>query len=317
MIPFQTKTVNDTNNPIDCVAIFDTPDFLKNNLNNKKMYCSSLYLSNSYLPVFIPQISNQQWITNSLANMPPPGAGYENYVFQNQFTPSSLQYYVAVQYPTKGITAIYFINQIQMGDYPPPQFPYTNQKDATQDKYFWYQNFDIFLKLVEYALNVCVTQVNNIAAIITPIPQYAMITTDLTTCNLYMESTMALNCNVYFSDELIKILKFPSYVDTTYNFGNIIQKSEYITTMGSNNFTLNTCQFSDNIYPIESVIFTTTNLPVIYKSYNTNITIQNTQYNRCFLEFYPQDTNNLATLYTPYQYAVKMPVPYLYFNFVF
>lgn len=314
MIPFQCKLQNTTETPMDCNVEFQTPDFLKNNLDKKRMYVSSLFLNNTSLPTFIPIIGSQSFITETMNKIPDAGSGFVNYIFNQSFGVNSLKYYVAVRDPTHDLTILYFIDTIEQNNQPKPPMPYSSNNNAMNDKYYWYNDFSVFLKLLEYGLNVCLQQINLQTNISVPIPQFCFLTNDGKSLSMYVDSLLSFNCDIHFSEELIKILPFPNYKDGDLNLGHIISKSEILTKISGTDYALSNCQFSDNIYPIESIVFISRELPIMYKQYNTNLVVQNTNYNKVFLEFYPEETNNLISLYTPYQYSVKTPVPYLYFT---
>lgn len=308
----------------DATMSIEVPPSLVQNLREKRMYASSLYVNNTTLPIFIPKQGSVDYTNKCVSDI---NSQLHNHgtvstmLFQNNsFDLNSLGYYVTVVKRDWTYGCTKFIKHVpQDSSVPLPFQPPTNEIDFCSNKYYWYYNFAHFLKIVENAINDCCTAVlgsSGTGAILVggaTADPYIYITTDGQSASLLVREDAAQGVFIFISDTLRHILPF-NCSQFFYKTSQVINDTEVQTTLLNSVYDVYQCSFYDTIYPFECIMLETPDFPCRYLTFTTlskeNVSMQ---YNKVFLK-YLIEGSNLAQVYNKFNYNVSEPIPYVYFT---
>lgn len=303
-----------SNGTTDASMSIEVPNSLVQNLQQKRMYASSLYVNNTTLPIFIPKQGSQSYLdcctTDVQSQLTKHNTTFTMNYLNSTLNVNSLGYYVMIVKRDWTTGCINFIQHMQQDSRttPPYKVP-TDETDFCTNKYYWYYNFAHFLKIVEGALNdSCVNVMGSNMG-----DPYVYMTTDGKSSSMLVRDDVASMVYIFISDSLKKILPYNSS-KFFYSTAEVVNDTEVQTTLLNSIYDVYQCNFYDTICPFECIMLETPDFPCRYLTFTT-LSKQNVsmQYNKVFLK-YLIEGRDLSQVYNNFTYNVSEPIPYVYFT---
>lgn len=306
-LPVFTQTVdvaykNDTTTTNNLKFRFKKWEYLKANLNRKRMRVQKFTVNNTSVPVFIPDRLKTNtlyyYITAGGTGILPP----EN----NTLTPNSLEYFTIVR-EISGTNSIaskqFFINHIpENPNLPAPSFVIDDDVSYYLNEYYYYYDFLHFLAILEDALN------NSISALEGVTDNYCSFVLEDTGITLYVEKTMANKYTIEISDSLKRIIPFKSYLSnfTVNGISHVLDFPIFETASGATTYKSISCQLYETVFPFSELLIRSEDIGANYTIFVNNEDVKSNQQQGSFESIilsYNIRTNLFNQIYDFYQYV--------------
>lgn len=237
----------------------DMPSSLRDGLLSKAMSVSSLYLNNTSIPIFIPELATSSTLTYN------PGATTTNTVIGANGGINATDYFVVFRNRSSNAVACAAIVQwVQTRNVSPPSSPPDENSVFTTPYYYCY-DFADFLISVQNSITAAIVAVQG-PIYVTPVLLFDSATN---TFNLSVPDTIGVDLvySLEFSPKLIKLLPFQNIAT---NYGTFsLQWQQLTVALDSNTYFLTTAPLYDTIFPFDLVLLNC-NLPMIPVEFISN-----------------------------------------------
>lgn len=301
---FEMETIATTTGQDAVVSRF-APPCLGSNLFSKRMYASSLYINNTMLPLFIPEMMPENYAQSTFAGLHKGNCGFIA-SFGETYDINSIGYFIAVQKRDFTQTIVDFVKHVPQNPLnKPPLFPISDKNIYYLNKYYWYYNFAHFLKSVEASFNQALTSL--IGPNSEPDP-YVYITTDGKICTMYVRQDVSNQIFIYTSESLNDILPFNCSI---FNFPNCwhINDTEMTTNFLGSTYDVFQCKYYDTIVPFTQVVVDCQDFPLTFQEF-TSSAENLISYSKIFLSYFLEGNE----IYNKFVYSATSPVPYVDFT---
>jgi hypothetical protein len=306
--PFEMKFTSVGKNR--AVVSQTVPKELVNNLLGKRMYCTSLYINNLDLPLFIPEQGSEMKLTRALEEAQFMAQQTTSQLFTSgvNYTVNSIDYYICISTASK--ISLRCLQLIPEDGVTPPYQPHTDKISYCTDKYYWCHDFEHFLTNLENTITNSLEDLGFVSqSADSPI---CKIITDGKSCELYIMEEFSNQVSIVMSDTLIDILPFNKTKSQYFKDGQTLNNTNLTTTLYNSIYDNFSTDFYDTIYPFEALILQSSDFPVRYAPLSTSLATA-IQYSKSFLQFLILG-KDLTNCYNYFNYGVQTPIPYVYFT---
>lgn len=289
---------NKTNNNINCQFRFRRPDEMFNNLNMKKIRCQRFTLSNTYIPLMIPD----RVVDSSYFNVSPNATVNTN--INNTLTVDSLKYFFIIRTFNNSEAVTTYVRHIsESPDLLPP--PAVIQDDVSYylNEYYYYHSLQHFFTILEEAVKYAAFTLTG-----SPDPKFSVtINPTSNTFSFYFDKVFADNYVVEFSESLIRLfpLKNAKSPATTGQSSYKLIFDSFESTSGEDSYRQIDCLIYDTIFPFSELLINSDDLGINFTQFITDddFTTNNrqTQYNSNILSFNMR-TTTFNEIYDYYYY---------------
>jgi len=293
---------NNTEADIDCKFRFSRPDFFVNNLDRKKARVQKFSLSNTYIPLFIPErvVSADYFNVNSgvLLNA---GTVYNN---TDTLTVDSLKYFVIVRNNANTAGEIAYIRHIpESASLTAPLAVITDETLYYLNQYYNYHDFTHFLSILSQTIN---TMVNNKFSVLSNCE--ISLDRQTNTFIFYFGKTFITSYQVEFSKSLIDLFPLKN-IKSPYTTGQdsfFLAQSNFETASGAVNYKTTACPIYESIFPFSELLISSKDLGINFTQFisNEDVASNNQQalYESIILA-YDIRTNLFTEIYDYYTYT--------------
>lgn len=293
---------NNTTEDIDCKFRFRRPDFFVNNLNIKKARVQKFSLSNTYIPLFIPdRVVSSSYYNVSLGVIANAGTVYNN---TDVLTVNSLEYFVIIRNNANTAGEIAYIRHIpESTALTAPLSIITDDTTYYLNQYYYYHDFTHFLSILSATINAMALSKFGVQA-------NCEITLDRQTNTFifYFGTTFITSYQVEFSKSLINLFPLKNVISpyTTGQPSYFLAQSNFETASGAINYKTTACPIYEAIFPFSELLISSKDLGVNFTQFITNEDIasnnQQALYESVILA-YDIRTNQFTEIYDYYTYT--------------
>lgn len=258
--PYDISFRNNNDKDIEAKFRFAKPDAFKNNLNSKQIRCQKFTLSNTYIPLFIPdRVTNESYFNVV------PGATADLSV-DNTLTIDSLEYFFIVRQNNNAKATVQYVVHIpENPTLTPPYVPITDDSVYYTTDYYYYHSLEHFFKILEDEINSAVSTLDggydgNCNITINP---------STNSFSMYIDKDFINNNTIEFSESFLRLFPFKNSLSpyTTGQKSYVLDFPEFEASSGALTYKLISCPMYEAVFPFSELLISSDDLGVNFTQF--------------------------------------------------